>query len=273
MGGTILLIRHFRDQDNLFYLNDSPVIETELSKARTAAAEILSNLKKFNFNRIHIIGSNKKRSENTARELAKEVGNTIPVTIKIDRRIREIDQGSYTLPPSYKPGDYYPPLQDAWGAFFEETFKQGNLWYRFGDPVKTGNGRYKYPKLATHFTKLGENQIEFSIRFYSFVIDLYQKYGYNKKVLPVIVTHQALTHRFAELGKIAENIKSGSITKVANGRLPFLEWDQLKKIDRSRSASVEFGGVTLFPLSNLSSLVGILNPEVRYLKRLLVGRE
>lgn len=176
MAERIIAVRHFQEQDNLLYLNDSPVMETELPKAISVASEISDRAREGGFSQIHILTSSKKRTEVTAVEVAKEIGTTFPVTIRIDGRIRTIDQGKYILPEGYKPGDYFQPLQDAWAIFLEETFGEGNLWYRFGDPVTNVDGTCKYPQLVGHFDKYGENQIEFSLRFYSFLVDLCRKY-------------------------------------------------------------------------------------------------
>lgn len=270
MTERVVLIRHFQDQDNLLYQNDSPIVENELPKARIAAVEISDSTKEMGFSQIHILASNKKRAEITAREVAREMGFVFPVTTEIDQRIREIDQGTYLLPEGYKPGDYYQPLQDAWKVFFKETFKEGNLWYRFGDPMSNEDGSYKHPELAGYFKKHGENQIEFSIRFYSFIVDLCQRFNNQKDILPIVVTHQALTARFAEITRIAEKVKSGTLTEVNPGKLPLLEWNQFEEVKDDKSMFIEFGGVATFPLTDLYDFVDTLNSEVEYLKSLQV---
>jgi len=267
MTETVVLIRHFQDQDNLFCFNDSPVVEAELPKARIASAEILTHAEKISYSYIYIFTSSKQRAETTAQEIAREINGNLQVVLRIDSRIREIDQGKYILPEGYKVGDYFQPLQDAWSAFFRETFEEGNLRYRFGDSLLNGD-RCKYPELVGHFSEFGENQIEFSIRFYSFLIDLCQKFKNQKNILPVVVTHQALTARFAELIKIAEKMKAGSLSNISPGTLPLLEWRQFEEIKGDRDIFIEFGGLTTLPLTLLYDLVDILISEVEFLKKL-----
>lgn len=271
MSEKLVLVRHFQDQDNLFYKNDSPIEQSELLKAGAIAQEIVTQTTEKGFSCIHIVASHKKRAEMTAVEIARRIGDTIPVTVETDSRIRELDHGQYILPKDYKPGDYFPPLQDAWKAFFKETFGEEDIWYRFGDPIATTGG-YKYPELASHFSKYGENQLEFSIRFYSFLADFCLDYQDKKDVLPVVVTHQALTARVAEVARIAEKVKSGSITTVTQGKLPLLEWEQYQELSGNKNVFIEFGGLTTISLIDLYDFVDFLVSEHEYLKTLRASR-
>lgn len=269
MTKEVILMRHLQDEDNLLVGgNDAGLMEAELPKARHTAVEILKRSKESNFEQIFIFSSSKKRAELTAREVGKELGNEFPVVIEVDSRIREIDQGDYILPAGYKPGDRFQVLQDAWLNFFKETFENENLDYRFGNPLKKVNGGYKYPGIAGHFRSYGENQVEFSIRFYSFIADLCDRFRGQEKLLPIVVTHQAMTARFAEIIKIAEKVKSGQIAQIKPGTMPLLEWQQFEEINSDRDVFIEFGGVTTFPLSELYDFTDILKSEINYLKEL-----
>lgn len=269
MTKEVVLVRHLRDEDNLLVGgNDAGLIETELPKARNTAVEISRRGKEKSYDQIFIFSSSKRRAETTAKEVAKELGKEFPVVIEIDRRIREIDQGDYILPPDYKPGDRFQILQDAWLVFFKETFGNGNLTYRFGDPLKVNEG-YKYPDLLGHFRSYGENQTEFSIRFYSFITDLCDRFKGKDKYLPVVVTHQAMTARFAEVIRIAEKVKSGEIIRIEPGTMPLLEWQQFEEINGHRDVFIEFGGVTTFSLSELYGFDDLLKFEIEHLKSLI----
>jgi broad specificity phosphatase PhoE len=266
MTKEVVLMRHLQDEDNLLVGgNDAGLIEAELPKARHTAVEISKKGKEREYDQIFIFSSSKKRAEITAREVGKELGKEFPVTIEVDSRIREIDQGDYILPVDYKPGDRFQILQDAWLIYFRETFGNGNLEYRFGDPLQTDD-EFKYPELAGHFRSFGENQIEFSIRFYSFIADLCDRFEGKEKLLPVVVTHQAMTARFAEVIRIAEKIKSGKIPRIEPGTMPLLEWQQFEEINGNRDVFIEFGGVTTFPLSELYGFNDILKLEIEHLK-------
>lgn len=266
MTEKVMLIRHFRDQDNLLYNNDSPIMVEEFPKAEVAATEIKAEFE--NIHEVAVFVSNKQRAEMTARMVFDHINASVPVSINVESRLREIDQGRYVLPDGYQPGDNFPPLQEAWTVFFHETFKNGNLHYRFGDPMMGEDG-CKYPQLSGHFVEHGENQIEFSIRFYNFLIDLCKKYKGRKEVLPVIVTHQAVTARFAEVLSIAEKYRHGTINIGHAGSLPMLEWEQFEEIRGNRDVFIEYGGVTSFQIDCLYEFVEVLEREVVYLKSLV----
>lgn len=133
------------------------------------------------------------------------------------------------------------------------------------DPLLVG-GQYKYPNLAGQFISFGENQIEFSIRFYSFLIDLCSRFKGQEQILPIIVTHQAMTARFAEMVKIAEKVKSGIISHIEPGSLPLLEWQQFEEIKGDRDVFIELGGIATFPISDLYDFTDILRSEVEHLR-------
>jgi len=266
MTEKVMLIRHFRDQDNLLYHNDSPIMDEELPKAKVAATEVEAEFE--GISEVEVFVSNKQRAEMTARTIFGHLNGHVSVSINVEPRLREIDQGRYVLPCGYLPGDNFPPLQEAWAVFFHETFKNGNIYYRFGDPM-VGEDDCKYPQLSGHFVEYGENQIEFSIRFYSFLIDICKKYKGRRDVLPVIVTHQAVTARFAEVLSIAEKYRNGAIIIGLVGQLPLLEWGQFEEIRGNRDIFIEYGGVTNFQIDCLYGFAEVLEKEVDYLKSLI----
>lgn len=260
MPERIMFMRHLQDQDNLFYQNNSPVLPHELNRAGDIAREIAINAKQAGFDHIHFITSSKSRAAMTANEISNRARLYVNTSLEYDERIRELDQGKYVLPKDYKPGDNFQPLKDAWLIFFDETFKSENLWYRFGNPVQTNNG-LKYPELAKYFKEYGENQIEFSIRYYSFLSNLYQRFRDKSSVLPVIVTHQALTARFFELSHIAVTRKV-----VSRGSLPLMEWSAFQEIKDRDGLSLDYGGIANMDLATIGNLVETLDSEVNFLK-------
>ena len=268
MVERIMVMRHFKDQDNLFYENNSPVVEDELLRVKNIAAEIAYRATEDGFNSINLITSNKARAEMTTRAVANRVALFLPTTYEIDTRIRELDQGKYVLPGGYKPGDHFQPLQDAWGIFFKETFSEENILYRFGDPVSLEDGSFKYPQIAGAFEECGENQIEFSIRFYSFISDLCGRFGNSPEALPLVVTHQALAARIAELGHIMNKLKNNDIERPIPGSMPRLEWQAFQEIRDNTEMFIEFGGIATMGLSDAAKFVDILNSEVNHLRSL-----
>lgn len=262
MDKNIFLIRHFKDADNLFGANDNPILKSELLKVGKLAKSIISELPRSNPDRACILTSCKRRAVMTAKEIAKEIENFLPTKVEIDPRIREIDQGECVLPPTYNPGDFYPPLAKAWEVYFAETFENKNLTYRFGDPLDK-DGSLKYPEISESFSKYGENQIEFSIRFYSFVRDLLQTFSGQRECVPIIVTHQAMLARFREIVMIAEK---ADLNNIDLGTLPLLEWEQFKEISKNKDGFAEHGEITILSLSPLCGLQSILIREIEYLK-------
>ena len=268
MVERVMVMRHFRDQDNLFYENNSPVVEDELLRVESIAAEIAHHATENGFTSVHMITSNKARAEMTTKAVANRVALFLPATYEVDPRIRELDQGKYILPEGYKPSDYFQPLQDAWSIFFEETFSEENISCRFGDPLLLDNGNFKYPQIAGVFEKYGENQTEFSIRFYSFLSDLCTRFHDSPGVLPIIVTHQALAARISEVGYVMSKIKNGSLTRPIPGSMPKLEWEAFQEIKDNSEMFVEFGGIAMASLSDITEFTDILNSEGNHLRSL-----
>lgn len=263
MVERVVFMRHLQDQDNLFFQNNSPVVDSELDRAGDVAREIVLEAEEAGIEHIHFITSSKARASMTAESIADRARQSLSVSIEHDERIRELDQGKYRLPDDYKPGDNFQVLKDAWLIFFDETFGRKNLWYRFGDPIKNGT-EYKYPELAKHFIEYGENQVEFSIRYYSFLSDFYKRFKSQEDVLPIVVTHQALATRFFELGHIATTNQV-----VTQGNLPLMEWDAYQAIKGTTDELLlGYGGISRMSLEAISNLLGTLDSEVTYLRSL-----
>lgn len=267
MAREVLLIRHLPDENNLLIPgNNADLVFAEMPRARLIAAELSRTTRELRYTNLVMITSNKQRAVKTTHEVQRYLGDALPSTIMEDERIRELDQGDYILPVGYKAGDHFQPLQDAWSAFFKETFSNRNLMYRFGDPLSGENGSCKYSELKGHFRSFGENQVEFSIRFYEFVIDICERYMSQENILPVVVTHQAVTARFAELVKIAQKVKDGHITDIEVGAMPLLEWQQFEEINRGNDIFIGFGDATTFSLGNLHTLLNTLKLEILQLR-------
>lgn len=267
MAERVVFMRHLQDQDNLFFKNNSPIIDSELDRVADISKEIATKAKGLGFTRIHLITSSKARAQITAERIAEGVEQCIEASIERDDRIRELDQGNYVLPEDYKPGDNFQVLRDAWLVFFEETFASKNLHYRFGDPAIQIDSTYKYPDLPRHFTKYGENQIEFSIRYYSFLSDLHHRFRDQAETLPIIVTHQALATRFLELSHI-----SLSNQVVVQGTLPLMEWDAYQEIkNQPQGLNLGYGEASIVSLQTIDNLIQTFEPEIEMLKLLRDG--
>lgn len=268
MTDRIILMRHFKDQDNLLFQNNSSLEADELKKAEVVASEISEIAINTGFQEVHFITSDKIRAESTSAVVAQKIPILLNVTCEVDSRIREIDQGSYLLPKEYKPGDHFQVLQDAWSIFFTETFTEGNLYYNFGDPIKLEDCGYKYPEIAEHFDKYGESQLDFSIRFYSFLSDLCKKYHNDSGTLPIVVTHQALVARFFEMGYIINKIKNHDLPQPNLGSIPLLEWNTFQELKNTDNMFIDFGRFKSMSLSEVTDFTVSLDEEIDYLKLL-----
>jgi len=269
MTERIIVMRHLQDVDDLSFKNDSPLLENETARVKIIAQEVSRRAIDLGVRQVSMVTSSKTRAMSTTCAVANHVSQRVSTYFRVDNRIREIDQGKYQLPHGYQPGDNFQPLRDAWSVFFNETFVENNLRYRFGDPVKHPDSSVKHPEIEGYFLEYGENQIEFSIRFYSFLSYFCKEFHNKPDILPLVVTHQSLVARIAETEHIMDQIKNGSMTRPELGTLPLLEWDAFQQLNNQEEMLVEFGGITSSDLSTVTEFTDILDSEVAHLKSLL----
>lgn len=265
---TVTFVRHLQDEDNLLAgWNDAPLLSNQEYLVGNAVQDIVTRYELGDFTGIRIYTSPKKRAVETAAMIGSKILSLVSTSPELiaDDRIRELDQGNYILPPNYKPGDYYSPLSIAWNVYFNETFFQShpNPFYRFGDPMAL-NDAHKYPELIGIFTKYGETQTEFNIRFYDFIISLCEELERNPDQLHIVVTHHAIVARTLELKSIftktdepGEVVKNSpfesqlSIPFIGLGALPTYEWLHLPLIMEVNNYFKTFGAHGSYDLSNI----------------------
>jgi hypothetical protein len=87
------------------------------------------------------------------------------------------------------------------------------------------NGIARYPELIGKFNTYGENQIDFSIRFYSFILDLIHLYETEPNEYIIMLTHNVIVSRIIGLQKIAQDLPNSPINpSEVSGKLYYLEW-------------------------------------------------
>lgn len=266
-----VIIRHLKDIDDLrFDQRDTPLQPNQEGLLLPTAESIVNLCKTQGKSGIHIITSPKARTLDTTRLFSAHVVNLasdLTITTEVDDRIRELDQGEFLLPVDYIPGTKFQPLNTAWDAFIEQSFCTHNIDYHFGDPINNGESCV-YPELNI-FSKVGESQREFTIRTYSFILDLINQVKNSPSTLPVVITHQALLHRVLEISEVAKKIRSQQL-EVGSGDLPFLEYEQLHDLNTSVVISNEGSNANAVNLSLLEimeienllvSEIKVLSPE------------
>lgn len=256
---NLTLVRHLCDR-NLLRGNfcDAPLIPGQEQEAESIAKQIVSIAQN---KKIIVFTSNKIRALETTDMLFRFISNEYD--LNVDDRIRELDQGKYILPDSYKEGDFFPPLQKAWNLYFEQTFKNKNYFYRFADPLRYQNCKPIHEDLDRSFYEYGENQNEFSIRYLSFLVDLLKLINSNKDKHFVIVTHQAIIARIIEFTSIYEYIQNTFLPNIAMGTFQMMEWEHFKinKINQLISNFAKHGASLTINFGNEVSLLDLINSE------------
>lgn len=222
---NILILRHLNDvQDFRVHYRNTPIIKSEKRKVPKIAKLINDFAIENNKNKICFVSSEQIRASDTARIVKDKVLQLNPklcVGLDIDNRIKDLYHGEYSIPDDYQIGEKLPALAISTKCYIDQTFNKRNIDYRNGDTC--GN---KYPELRGLFRSLGENQREFSIRFYNFMADFLTRVKSDPDTLFVIVAHTAIAFRLFELSLIVD------YSRIDIGDLTFEEWSQASRLDR-----------------------------------------
>lgn len=225
----ILILRHLDDvQDfNIPYRN-TPIVDGEEKKVPEIVSSILSSFDALQKVKIKFITSPQIRAKQTADLVIDEINKLrqdVRMDISEDKRILDLYHGQYAVPSNYKVGEKLPALGVANKIYTEQTFSGKNLDYRNGDPMDG-----QYPELTGLFSKYGESQREFSLRFYDFMGSFIENVAIDRDTLYVVVAHTAIVFRLFELSHLIEEL-TDTHGSVAPGALSFYEWAQAFKLD------------------------------------------
>lgn len=225
---TALILRHLDDiQDFRIQDRNTGILESEREKIPVIVENIIQQFHTLNKTNIQFICSNRLRAMHTVEAVSVELGKrlvNVPVVSTTDERIRDLYHGEYIIPESYQPGSKLPAVAIANEAYIDQTFVRKNLDYRNGDPLGIN-----YPQLSSLFSRYGETQREFSIRFYDFVQEFLKKIHHDQDTLYIVVTHTAIVFRFFELVTLYTKDRS-FIKDIQPGNLTFFEWDCAKDL-------------------------------------------
>jgi len=252
---AVTYIRHGEDQNDLKnWMNDAPLLEewrfgdTGEITGQQMATHICEEAISRGKDNVQIYVSPKQRAVQTSDLFIPYLEQELQVSRDTDYRIREFDQGVYLLPEGYQSGGHYQPLQDAWLALVQEI-TENNLDYRYGSAFV--NGKLKYPELSGHFFRHGENQAEFSERFYDFIIHLMCMAEIYPDTHFVIVTHAATVVRTHELLAVMEDIDKGRLNGFDPKDMGALEWERLTRAEEAAKDMTGFGGFGTVDISTV----------------------
>lgn len=186
-----ILVRHGQDDDVLTTDLDQVLIPDSYEQINKFALYVKGKvLEETTFTIVH---GPSKRTSQTARFLAKVLGQKNIFDIKEDIDIKEFNQGRFIVDKTLIANGKYLPLEKAWEIFNGRTLN-GDTQYRFGDPLVNAMGKPTYPILGDFFDAYGETQSEFLFRIRRFISNIW---NVNRllKHLCVVITHQAVASR------------------------------------------------------------------------------
>ncbi|MES2930853.1 MAG: hypothetical protein V4665_03675 [Patescibacteria group bacterium] len=194
---NFLTVRHFSDQNVLrTYSHDGPLKTGQESLIVVTAEKILAELQNSQKRAVRILYTAKTRRINETARLVSEIlrQSGVSVVFEHDVRLEVMDQGDLILPDGYQDGEWFTPLDVAWDAICDESYLNGNLFYRFGDSLSG-----KYPILKGAFSRFGENLGWSLINKYSLIYDLAHDKFVKDDELLVIVAQSDLPLLIMEL--------------------------------------------------------------------------
>lgn len=142
-----------------------------------------------------VMHGSSKRTSQTGWYLAKillESRHTVNLEENTD--IKEFYQGQFYVDHSLLVNGKYAPLETAW-EIFNTKIAEGEIHYKFGDPVVNANGEPTFPLLQNFFIRHGETQANFLFRIHRFISRIGNFSRLCNNHLCVIVTHQAVASR------------------------------------------------------------------------------
>lgn len=274
---SALVAKHLHDRDDLKKEGrDSGLVAGQEDLALEMATKIYEHATRGGITALIFCVSTKKRTKETAEMVRDSLKNKLVklhVFVEEDADLREMDQGTFTLPENYVAGDGFDGLKLAWKALSAETFdadnpSKDNLDYHFGDPLRQADGTYKYPELDAYFSKYGESYRDILLRLYSCVIKLSEnKERYGDRMLPVIFTHGQPYQVFRDLAEVADMIKNQGL-KLIPGELPRI-CQGIYKARVAREGTIPPGKVDIVSIeyANDSEIISLLKQEMALLEQ------
>jgi broad specificity phosphatase PhoE len=256
----VIISRHLRDRDELkSSMFNSGLESGQGEKIANNAQKILEHCKAKGLKKIVIYSSPKKRGVETSVHIKNYIAESDPeidVQIIEDVSIRDADRTAVNLPEEFKDGETFAPLIKAGDIFYEETFGNNNLLYKFGDPLVDETGQAKYQELVGLFNEYGESYAEFIMRVYDFLGQLRKDLENSKEPFePVLVFHGATFSIVKDLAEICEQIDNSVFKNVEFGTLVQKAWEYYQK-NASLRKDPGFGEMEVVDMTSL------LKPEI-----------
>lgn len=203
---NLYLIRHLEDIDDLKYSLNSPLKKESKKDIKIIISNLMNFLVKEDKKNIIIFSSPKDRSIETSLliyDQLKELNLFKKIRIIIDPNLRDLDQGKFILPNTYKENSNFFVLKKAWEIFSKETFefKQD---YRFGSPLSLDKKRY-FKEIDEKFSCFGETSKEIYSRYCTFMSNLLKNKKALKNNIPIIVAHSITLCIIQELDSLNKN--------------------------------------------------------------------
>lgn len=268
MSKEIVLLRHFEDERAAYNYRNGNIIEVQQGQIECACKEISRTLEETGRNSIVFITSPLYRAVQTTNLVTQQLKaeKDIEIQIEIDARLSALRHGIYR---ELDPASLLKVESDAWRAFVDQTFNKGNILYRHGDPF-IEEGAVKYPELLDMFTEYGENQLEFTIRTYSFILDIvptYDQYCKDGKMM-VISSHLAPLLRMNEILNLSKKGLPPLRGKfIGAGRMFLEEWGQMPEIVNMPEIKKILipGGFALINFEDLTDYLPAIDSELHFL--------
>lgn len=248
-GDSVLLLRHGTDLTVLRSNLNPPLDPSKIHEFEELVAEA-SELCAGKW--VRLLHSSRVRAQESARIIVEKFGLDRIAEIESSDLIREVYHGDFKII-NHRQGEIYPPLVDAW-TLWAEALADMDIDYRYGNPVR--KGEIKYPRLVGIFTKFGENHREFTIRVYSFMVDLIQRFYSDSDVFNIVLAHQATLSRiqrvFNALSSLQEVPAAGVLVR------------EIEQASNRIDIRESHGVVVRYPPKDFS--IRVLNQEVDHLK-------
>lgn len=247
---SVMLLRHGTDLPVLRSDLNPPLDPAKLYEFKELVSDIvdLCHSKK----QIRLLHSNRKRAQESVEIIVDAIGTEHIVEIIETGLIREVYHGHFKII-NHKQGDIYPPLVDAW-TLWAEALADSDIDYRYGDSFQ--RGKLKGSSLVDIFTKFGENHREFTLRIYSFLMDLINLHYSDNNIFNIVLAHQATLSRIQRVFNaltVLEKVPSeGALVR------------EIERVSDRINIEESRGVVIQYPPKDFA--ISVLQQEVNYLK-------
>jgi broad specificity phosphatase PhoE len=193
MSSELLIIRHGLDDDGITnpidgLLGDEPELTPAgVSGVHETAQRLMNTLDTVNAeDGIRIYSGTKLRTIQSA-QIIQSYFDT--ASIDVSCALDNPTYGRISKNPLADHQEYVNKFKLAWRAFDESWKHQGNLDYRFGEPIPENSRFESLNDFIEH--PYGESQREIYVRVYSKLLEIMQ-YAQEDSHLPIIVTHKTI---------------------------------------------------------------------------------